>query len=380
MTISVETFGAFGTLFREYGRVASEGALSPKLARSMRRALERSEELAGTLERRITSKQGELTDVAEGHRLIDELAEARITSRSLIDDLPTGKPKGGLDGRLYADRLQGVGDAFTAADEIVHAGIGVRVPTLPAVPAAVGGAGIDAAEAEARIAKLGLDEATQVRLAHEPALANGVQKVAGSKLLQRLLRIKVVGAEHVPASGPVVLVPTHTGAGDIIHSQMGHQRVPRVMAHAGLFGNRLGARLLRSGGAVPVTPNNSRAAMSELEANLLRGNAVKVYGEGMMPRVDALGPTRRGAALLAIRAKAPVVVEGEYGTRRAAQYGEGVLEHWTHKGGRGAVLYSEPIPTAHLDPRNSDHVTALAAHIGDVQAQLREQGRQLLGH
>lgn len=379
--LSVPKFAAYAPLFEEYARVAATGPMPPKAVRSLVRSLDAAQKHADTIARTVEHRGAGIADQEAVRELSGRLRGAAEEARLLVAELPAGKPSGAVDATGHAARLEAIGAAFGAADDVVRAGRGIGVPSLPAAPS---GSVDDAAraarvlDADARIAAL--DPETRRLVDIRPTIGERLSRVFRSTTMQRLMRVRVIGGEHVPKQGGVVIAATHTGAADLVLTSMGHTRVPRIMAHHTLMRNPTARAVLERGGAFPVEPGNARHGLALMEAHLLRGNAVKVYPEGMMPRVDALGPAREGAALAAIRTGRPVVVQGEYGTRPARQYGESVLQHWTHRGGRGVVAYSEPIPTAHLDPRNRDHVTALAARIGDEQQRLREQARATLGH
>lgn len=380
--VSVPKFDAFGPLFREYARVAG-GELEPRLARSMWRALDGADRQLSSIATRIERNAASLDDRAAGAELLRHLGDASTTMQDLMGSLPKRAPRSAIDGRPFVDRFNALADSIDAADAVVRSGRGIGVPTLPPPPtaalddAAKAARGLDPS-AELERLRLDADALRQVRL--RPRIADAIRGALGGRLMQRMMRVKVIGAENIPREGGVVLATTHTGAADQATTLMGHARTPRIMAHAGLMKNPVARRLFEQVGAFPVEPGNAGAAIRLSKAHLLQGNAVKVYAEGMQVRVDRLAPAREGAAIAAIGTGSPIVVQGEYGTRAASQYGESVLRHWTHRGGRGAVAWSEPIPTAHLDPRNRDHVTALAARIGEEQQRLREVARAAIGH
>jgi 1-acyl-sn-glycerol-3-phosphate acyltransferase len=348
----------------------------------MWRAVDGAERQLTGVAKTVESRLGTVQDAAAGQQLLTHLRDATSELGALREALPKRAPRAGIDGRPHIAGLAAVADAIEGASGVVARSSEIRVPTLPPTSSApppirrISGA----SDAETALRRLRTDDGVRHSLDVRPRIAETLRDVVGGRAMQRLLRVRVIGAEHVPREGGVVLATTHTGAADQATTLLGHTRTPRIMAHAGLMKHPVLRRVLEQAGAFPVEPGNARTAIRTTEAHLLDGNAVKIYAEGMQVRVDRLAPAREGAALAAIRTGKPVVVQGEYGTRPARQYGESVLRHWTHREGRGAVAWSEPIPTAHLDPTNRDHVTALAARIGDEQARLREVARAAVRH
>jgi 1-acyl-sn-glycerol-3-phosphate acyltransferase len=131
-------------------------------------------------------------------------------------------------------------------------------------------------------------------------------------------RLAGVGAEHVPACGPVILAANHRSFLDPFVIGALVRRPVYYMAKRELFERPLQARLLSALGAFPVDRGASdQRAMATAEAILARGDCVVIFPEGTRVRDDALGRPHRGVARLALRSGAKVVPIALVGTDRA---------------------------------------------------------------
>jgi 1-acyl-sn-glycerol-3-phosphate acyltransferase len=128
---------------------------------------------------------------------------------------------------------------------------------------------------------------------------------------------EVVGAENVPADGPVLLAANHTGVIDGPLLMGAAPRPAHVLVKAEAFRGPAGA-VLRGAGQIPVDRDSGRGALQAALAVLRRGGVVGVFPEGNRGRGDAAA-ARAGVAWLALRAQAPVVPVAVLGTRRTGE-------------------------------------------------------------
>ncbi|MFE3519604.1 lysophospholipid acyltransferase family protein [Streptomyces sp. NPDC059166] len=143
-------------------------------------------------------------------------------------------------------------------------------------------------------------------------------------VLGRLTVSSDLSEETVRAPG--ILVANHTSLADpgVVLAALRRMGIdPVVLATAGLWRVPVLARLLESGGHVPVHRRTARAAdaLEGAAAALAAGRHVLIYGEGGLPaRRDAAEaapePFRSGPARLAALSGARVIPVGQAGARR----------------------------------------------------------------
>ncbi|MEV7960979.1 lysophospholipid acyltransferase family protein [Oerskovia paurometabola] len=130
---------------------------------------------------------------------------------------------------------------------------------------------------------------------------------------------RVVGADRVPATGPVLLAANHTG---LVDGPLVLGVAPRplhVLVKEEMFVGPIGW-ILRAAGQIPVDRRGGRSALLTALAVLRRDGGVGVFPEGNRGRGDATS-ARAGVAWLALNGHAPVVPVAVLGTRRT---GDGV--------------------------------------------------------
>ena len=133
-----------------------------------------------------------------------------------------------------------------------------------------------------------------------------------------IARVRIVGAEGLPRSGPLVLVANHVSNADgmILAAwlQPALGRPIRFLAKEQLFGTPLrplleafGTILVRAGGSDVDAYRQARAALG-------RGEVVGIFPEGSRSPDGVLRDAHEGVALLAARANVPVIPVGLDGT------------------------------------------------------------------
>jgi len=137
-------------------------------------------------------------------------------------------------------------------------------------------------------------------------------------LMKLLFRLEAHGTEHVPRTGPVLIVANHSS---VLDPPLVGGMTPRkltFLAKAELFRvpgvggflRRLGAQPLRREGA---DPSALRAAQRVLQD----GGGLLVFPEGTRGEEGVLRPAKPGAALLAMQTGVPVVPVYVSGSGRA---------------------------------------------------------------
>ncbi len=130
-------------------------------------------------------------------------------------------------------------------------------------------------------------------------------------------RLRITGAEHLPATGAAVITPNHKSFWDSFFIGAATRRHVRFMGKSELFEGWKGPLLVRLG-AFPVRRGESdQDALDTAREILDQGGLLSLFPEGTRVRErDALGEPRRGAARLAIEAGAPIVPAAITGTDR----------------------------------------------------------------
>ncbi len=152
-----------------------------------------------------------------------------------------------------------------------------------------------------------------------PALREvpGWARAIGKVLAHGVWDARVVGAEHVPPTGPVLLAANHTSVVDGPLLEGITPRAVHILVKEEMFTGPIGM-VLRGAQQIPVDRGGGRAALTTALGVLQSGGAVGVFPEGNRGRGDA-SSARAGIAWLAVNGHAPVVPVAILGTRRTGE-------------------------------------------------------------
>jgi 1-acyl-sn-glycerol-3-phosphate acyltransferase len=191
-------------------------------------------------------------------------------------------------------------------------------PIAPAV-ARVAPARVDDADEAA-----GAPAAEHVELEgfRERALSRGVNPVLYCAVRAALVpfflayfRMRRVGREHIPTSGPLLFAANHRSFLDPFVIGMLVRRPVYYLAKRELFEKRWQARFLSALGAFPVDRGaGDSGAIDTARAILERGDCVVIFPEGTRVRTGPLGRAKRGIGRLALEAGVPVIPVAVLGT------------------------------------------------------------------
>ncbi|HEY0639269.1 MAG TPA: lysophospholipid acyltransferase family protein [Pseudonocardiaceae bacterium] len=194
---------------------------------------------------------------------------------------------------------------------------------------------------------------------------------------------RFLGTEHVPRTGPALVVANHISYLDPIYTGIYFDkigRIPRFLAKDAVFRMPLVGPLATRLGQIPVYRDSSDAVDSLREADraLREGHIVAIYPEGTITRDPAFWPMRAhtGAARLAMDHDVPVIPLAHWGTQR-------IYDHYNGKRFRPLprtrviVQAGPPIDLSALRgrPKNGDSLRQATDHlmtaVRDLLAQVR---------
>lgn len=184
-----------------------------------------------------------------------------------------------------------------------------------------------------------------------------------------LIGPRVSGLDHVPASGPLLVVGNHV---TFLEPPLITALLPRrvtFLALYDLFDIRWLAWMLRFMGVLPVKRGGTRD-LDALRAavDLLRqGEAVGIFPEGTRSGVPGLLRANPGVSLLAHRTGAPVLPVAVTGTDRLERAGAFLLARW--RGPRVRVVIGEPF-TPEIGAGKIEHQAVADAILARVAALL----------
>ena len=162
-----------------------------------------------------------------------------------------------------------------------------------------------------------------------------------------LVRLRVQGAEHLPAEGPVILVANHVSFFDSILLMFGLPRPVAFIGKAEYTDNPITNWLFCGAGMIPVrreNPGDLPHVFDEVTEVLRRGEVIGVFPEGTRSRDGLLHRGHVGAAHLALTTGTPIVPVGIIGTDRVLPTGARIVRPFQ----QATIALGEPIGTMEL--------------------------------
>ena len=155
---------------------------------------------------------------------------------------------------------------------------------------------------------------------HDPDWVYGFVRMVTTPISLLLYRARAIEADHVPASGPVILAANHFSNFDHFLVGAWLRRRIRFLAKSQLFGkNPVLSYIYSHGGVFPVRRGHGdEAAFVTMHAVLARGGCLLIYCEGGRSRTGKLGKARPGVGRMALESGVPVVpvaIHGSQGIR-----------------------------------------------------------------
>ncbi|MBG1265978.1 lysophospholipid acyltransferase family protein [Nostoc sp. WHI] len=146
-----------------------------------------------------------------------------------------------------------------------------------------------------------------------------------SPMLHTYFRVQIYGAQNVPQSGQLVVVSNHASYFDPPIVSNCVRRPVAYMAKEELFDIPILAKVIKLYGAYPVSRGNAdRNAIRSALEYLDKGWAVGVFLEGTRTPDGKITNPKRGALLLAAKAKAPILPVSVWGTEGILKKGSAI--------------------------------------------------------
>lgn len=147
-------------------------------------------------------------------------------------------------------------------------------------------------------------------------------------------RPDVIGADNVPAEGPVILASNHLSFADSVVIPLTAPRQVAFLAKDDYwtgtgFTGMVSRTFFTAIGSIPVDRDDPRAAQNSLDlalAHLRDGGAFGIYPEGTRSRDGRLYRGRTGVAWLALTAGCPVVPVALTGTDKLQPVGSRMIK------------------------------------------------------
>lgn len=172
----------------------------------------------------------------------------------------------------------------------------------------------------------------------EPVWLVGIRVLDG--YVRAALRLEITGLEHLPRSGPALLVANHVSYLDpVVLIVVGHRagRRVRVLGVQEAFERPGSGFFIRAGRHIPISadPADRLVAVRRARDALRREEAVLIYPEGAIASAAEQRAARGGAGLLAVTSGAPVIPIRTWGLERGAA-------PWWHRR-RTSVVIGPPV-------------------------------------
>jgi 1-acyl-sn-glycerol-3-phosphate acyltransferase len=191
-------------------------------------------------------------------------------------------------------------------------------------------------------------------------------------------RVRVVGGERIPDTGPFILSPVHRSNLDTPVIAAVTRRRLRYMGKESLWKSRFGGWFLTTAGGFPVQRGSAdRDALRAGREVLDRGEPLVLFPEGTRQFGPAVQPLFHGAAYLACRTGAPIVPVGIGGSEAAMPKGSKMVYPRKLVLVVGEPLYPPPPGPSGRVPRQA--VSDMTEQLSDAIQVLFDQAQELSG-
>ncbi|MER3453281.1 MAG: 1-acyl-sn-glycerol-3-phosphate acyltransferase, partial [Acidimicrobiia bacterium] len=156
-------------------------------------------------------------------------------------------------------------------------------------------------------------------------MAYWILKAILTPVLRFFYKVRVEGAENVPAKGPAILASNHLSFCDSIFLPLVLRRRVTFVAKAEYFENPKTAWFFRAVGQIPIKREGGSASERALAAArevLQKGQLLGIYPEGTRSPDGRLYRGKTGVARLALQCNVPIIPVAMIGTREVQPIGQ----------------------------------------------------------
>lgn len=173
----------------------------------------------------------------------------------------------------------------------------------------------------------------------------------GFALFRLYFRLKAIGVEHIPETGPGIIVPNHAS---MLDPPLLSAVVPRVIYYLMLAKHYEHPRwhwLFRRLPCIPLKRGNltNTEALKQCKQVLEHGQLLCMFPEGGILRQHKSGGAKQGAALLAMRTQAPIIPAGITGADQALP-----VKHKFPRPKPITIRFGPPLRISEGDTRDKD--------------------------
>ncbi len=200
-------------------------------------------------------------------------------------------------------------------------------------------------------------------------------------LYRACFRLRFLGAQHIPKSGPAIVAANHISALDgpvfALATVTASRRGVRFLVAAEFLEHRFIGPVMRLYEQIPIRRGAGDAvALDEVAATIRAGALAGIFPEGRVNPGTELQRVRTGLARIALATGAPVIPVGIWGTQ----------PRWPNRGltfrrplrPKVAVVFGEPIlPSG--DPRDANDTRLFSSAISEAIEGQVAAARRLAG-
>ncbi len=161
-----------------------------------------------------------------------------------------------------------------------------------------------------------------------------------------IYRVRALGVENVPKSGPLVLAPNHFSQMDHFFVGLYLRRKIRFMAKSQMFGPPVLTYIYKHGGVFPVRRGQHDEEAFKTAFELIeQGEMLLVYAEGGRSRSSELGEPKPGIGRIALESGAPIVPVAIHGSSKVRRWKRFRFPKVTVEFGKPMVFAVESAPS-----------------------------------